>query len=148
MMKQIYISLLKCRSNLIEMDPKMSIFLPLFGEHRTTQNNIPSLSERTLGSRVIDLIATSGKFIGPSAHIKNAQLQPTSFQYTALKKQFKRSLMDTYSLADKNKIRDNSPFNIYGRIVFKLKSGCSYFSIVYSTTKQIKLYYGRNQDCL
>ena len=127
MMKQIYISLLKCRSNLIEIDPKMSLFLPVFGEHRTTQNNTPALSEWTIGSRVINLITTFGNFIGPDAHIKNAQLQPSSLQYIVLKNQFKRSLMDTYSLADKNKIRDNSPFNIYGRIVFKLRSGCSYF---------------------
>ena len=51
MMKQIYMSLLKCRSNLIEIDPKMSLFLPVFGEHRTTQNNTPALSEWTIGSR-------------------------------------------------------------------------------------------------
>merc|ERR1712059_74334 len=55
-MKQIYISLLKCRSNLIEIDPKMSLFLLILGEHRTTQNNIPAQCEWSIGSRVIDIL--------------------------------------------------------------------------------------------
>ena len=34
MMKQIYISLLDCKSNLIEIEPEQALFLPIFGEHR------------------------------------------------------------------------------------------------------------------
>merc|ERR1712059_231342 len=100
-MKEIYSSLLKCRSNLTEIDPKMSLFLPIFGEHRTTQNNIPAQCEWSIGSRVIDIITTNGNLISPGSHIKNALLQPSSLQFSALKIQFKRSLLDTYGLADK-----------------------------------------------
>ena len=50
-MKQIYISLLKCKSNLIEIDPTQSLFLPLFGEQRNTKNNIPALCEWAIGTR-------------------------------------------------------------------------------------------------
>merc|ERR1712059_158527 len=67
-MKQIYTSLFKCGSNLIEIDPKMSLFLPIFGEHRTPQNNIPVRCEWSIGSRAIDLITTNGNLISPGSH--------------------------------------------------------------------------------
>ena len=35
--QQIYISLLNCKSSAIEIDPSHSLFLPLFGESRTTK---------------------------------------------------------------------------------------------------------------
>merc|ERR1712059_148410 len=70
-MKEIYSSLLKCRSNLIEMDPQMTLFLPIFGEHRTTQNNIPSQAEWSIGSRAIDVIASTGTLISPGSHIRH-----------------------------------------------------------------------------
>ena len=103
-MRQIYIALLKCRTKLIEIDPKMALFLPIYGESRTSQNNIPALSEWSLGARVIDIITTNGNFISPNSHVKNAQVQPSSLQYSALKVQFKRSFIDTYSNANKKKI--------------------------------------------
>merc|ERR1712059_60878 len=82
-MKEIYSSLLKCRSNLFEIDPKMSIFLPIFGEHRTSQNNIPARCEWSIVSRAIDLITTKGNLISPGSHIKNALLQPSFLQFSA-----------------------------------------------------------------
>ena len=60
-MKQIYFSLLNCKSNLI--DPTQSLFLPLFGEQRTTKNNIPALCGWAIGTRIIDLISTNGNFL-------------------------------------------------------------------------------------
>ena len=83
--------------------PQNGTFFPIFGESRTSQNNIPALSEWSLGARVIDIITTAGNFISPNSHAKNAQVQPSSLQYSALKVQFKRSFIDTYSNANKKK---------------------------------------------
>ena len=37
-MKQIYISLPNCKNKIIQMEPTSALFLPLFGESRTTKN--------------------------------------------------------------------------------------------------------------
>ena len=85
-MKQIYISLLNCKYNLIEIDPTQSLFLPLFGEQRTTKNNIPALCEWAIGTRMIDLFSTHGNFLPDNAFIKHARRQPSLFQISSLKK--------------------------------------------------------------
>ena len=70
--RQIYISLLNCRTNLIEQDPNSSLFLPVFGESRSTKNNSPALSPWTIGTRAIDLITSNRDFIRPDEYVKNA----------------------------------------------------------------------------
>ena len=84
-MKQIYISLLNCKSNTIEIDPSQSLFLPLFGEHRTTKNNSPALCEWEMGTRIIDLISTNGEYIPNHAFVKHARRQAIQFQISSLK---------------------------------------------------------------
>ena len=126
-MKQIYISLLNCKSNLIEMDPTQSLFLPLFGEHRTTKNNIPARCEWAMGSRMIDLFSSRSTFLPDNAFIKHARRQPSLFQISSLKNCLKPSFTNIHRNAENRQLRETCPFNIYGRIVFKTKSGCSYY---------------------
>merc|ERR1712082_80063 len=61
MMKQIYISLLDCKSNLIEIEPELALFLPIFGEHRAKKNNTPALCEWAIETRIIDLLSSSNE---------------------------------------------------------------------------------------
>ena len=126
-MRQIYISLLDCRSNLIEMDHSTSLFWPIFGKSIFTKKNCPALCEWIIGARIIDLITTNGQFIHEQSHVKNALKQPSSFQFNALKNQLKPSFLDTHKLTDHWWIRETSPFNIYGKIIYKSESWCSYF---------------------
>ena len=109
------------------MDPAASLLLPIFGESRFTKSNTPALCEWTIGARIIDVITTNGEFIREQVHVKNALRQPSSLQYCALKNHIKPSFMDTYKHTDQKRICDTCPFNIYGKIVYKRKSGCSYF---------------------
>ena len=113
----------------------MTLFLPIFGESRSTKNNISALSDLTIAARAIDLITSNGDFIHPNVHIKNALKQPSSFQFVALKKLFKVAFMDTFRQADYRKLCDTCAFNIYGHIVYKTKSGCSYFYCLLSYKK-------------
>ena len=99
------------------MDPAASLFLPIFGESRSTKNNTPALCEWAIGARIIDVITTNGEFIREQAHVRNALRQPSSLQYCALKNHIKPSFMDTYKHKDQKRIRDICPFNIYGKIV-------------------------------
>ena len=126
-MRQIYISLINCKSNIIEIDPTSSLFLPIYGESRVTKTNTPALSEWTIGARIIDVTTSNGKFIREDVHIKNALKQPSSLQYSALKNHIKPSFRDIYKSADTKRLQDNCPFNIYGPIVYKTKSRCSHF---------------------
>ena len=84
-MRQIYISLLNCKSNLIEMDPAASLFLQIFGESRSTKSNTPALCEWTIGARIIDVITTNGEIIRKEVHVRNALRHPSSLQYCTLK---------------------------------------------------------------
>ncbi len=72
-MKQIYISLLHCKSNFIAIDPTQSLFLPLFGEHRVTKNNMPALCEWAIGTRMIDLLSANVNYLPEHAYIKHAR---------------------------------------------------------------------------
>lgn len=67
------------------MDPTQSLFLPLFGEQRTTKNNIPALCEWAIGTRMIDLPSTNGNFLTDHAFIKHACRQPSQFQISSKK---------------------------------------------------------------
>jgi hypothetical protein len=125
--KQIYISLLNCKSNLIEMDPTQSLFLPLFGEHKTTKNNTPARCEWAMGSRMIDLFSSCSTFLPDTAFIKNARRQPSLFQISTLKNRVKPSYISIHKNAECRQLRETCPFNIYGRIVYKTKKGCSYY---------------------
>ena len=62
-MWQIYISLINCKSNIIEIDPTSSLFLPIYGEIRVTKINTPALSEWAIGARIIDVTTPNGNFI-------------------------------------------------------------------------------------
>ena len=109
------------------MDPAASLFLQIFGESRSTKSNTPALCEWTIGARIIDVITTNGEFIHKQVHVKNALRKPSSLQYCALKNHIKPSFMETYKHTDQKRIRDIRSFNIYGKIVYIIKSGCSYF---------------------
>ena len=124
-MKQIYISLLKCKENFIKMEPTSSLFLPLFGEARVFKNNIPAYCEWAIGARVIDIITTQ---LAPNdAHIKNARRQPVFYQLPTIKNQLKPEFIQIYKNADMRQIRETCPFNIYGRIVYKSKKGSAFY---------------------
>ena len=69
----------------MDLEPKSSLFLPIYGEARSTRNNIPTVSTLTLGVRCINLISADGQFIEHREHIHNALKQPSSFEYIALK---------------------------------------------------------------
>ena len=116
-MKQIYISLLICKSKLIETDPQQSLFLPLFGEQRTTKNNTPALCEWAIGTRMIDLLSTQGNFIPNDPVIKNARRQPSLFQITSLKNRLKPVFSGLYKSAVKRQLCETCPFNIYGIVI-------------------------------
>ena len=98
-MRQIDISLINCKSNIIEMEPASSLFLPIFGESRVTKTNTPALCEWAIGARIIDVTTSNGEFIHEDVHIKNALRQPSSLQYFALKKHIKPSFRDIYKSA-------------------------------------------------
>ena len=98
-MKQVYISLLHCKSNLIEIDPTQSLFLPIFGEHRVTKNNTPALCEWAIGTRMIDLLSTNGNFLPDHAFIKHARRQPSQYQISSLKTRLKGIYNEIYNNA-------------------------------------------------
>ena len=127
MMKQIYSSLLECKSKLIETQPEQALFLPIYGEHRIRKNNSPALCEWAKGSRLIDLLSSNGDFISDNSHVPNALKQPSQLQIATLKNSLKTCYKDTYNNAVRRQIRETCPFNIYGRIIFKSKSGCAYY---------------------
>ena len=126
-MKQIYISLLKCKFNHIEIDPTQFLFLPLIWEQRNTKNNTPALCEWAIGSRMIDLFLTHDDFLPDNAFIKHARRQPILFQMSSLKKCLKPMFIDIYKSAGKRRLCETYPFIIYGRVIFKTSSGCSYY---------------------
>ena len=99
-MKQIYISLLNCKNKLIQTEPTSALFLPLFGESRVTKDNLPAYCEWTIDSRVIDIIASDGKFIPNDAFVKNARRQPVFFQLPGIKNRIKSSFNEEYKIAD------------------------------------------------
>merc|ERR1712082_243757 len=99
MMKQIYISLLDCKSNLIEIQPEQALFLTIFGEHRVKKNNTPALCEWAIGSRIIDLLSSNGNFISDHSHIPNAGKQPSQLQFASLKNSLKTCYKDVYNNA-------------------------------------------------
>ena len=103
------------------------LFLPIFGEHRVTKNNSPVLCEWATGTRMIDLLSADGNFIPDCSHIPNAQKQPTQFQIASLKSSLKPHFKDVYNNAVRRQLRETCPFNIYGRIIFRTKSGCAYY---------------------
>ena len=109
----------------MDLDPHVSLFLPVFGE--TRRNNSPALSQWTLGVRAISLISSNENFIRPNKHVKNALKQPSSFEFAALKNQFKKSLLGIFRDANYKKMKDVCQFNIYWRIIYKSKSVCSYY---------------------
>ena len=53
--------------------------------------------------------------------------------------------MDTFLDADYKKLKDVCPFNIYGRIVYKTRSGWSYYYKLLNY-KKIKPYFGENRE--
>ena len=112
-MKQVYISLLHCKSNLIEIDPTQSLFLPLFGEHRVTKNNMPALCEWAIGTRMIDLLSTNGNYLPDHAYIKHARRQPSQFQISSLKNRLKGIFNEIYNSAERRQLHEMNPFNIY-----------------------------------
>ena len=79
-MKQIYISLLNCKNKIIQIEQTSALFLPHFGESRTTKDNSPAYCKWAVGSRVIDIITSDDKFIPNDAFLKNARRQPVFFQ--------------------------------------------------------------------
>ena len=84
-MREIYVSLLNCKNKIIQMEPTSSLFLPLFGEERVTKNSLPAYCEWAMGSRVIDIISSDGKFVLNDAFIKNAHRQPVFYQLQNIK---------------------------------------------------------------
>ena len=126
-MKEIYISLLKCKKNLIQIEPTSSLFLPLFGKERITKNNIPAYCEWAIGARVIDIITTDGQLAPNESYIKNARRQPVFYQLPTIKNLLKPTFLDIYKAADLRQTRETCPFNIYGRIVHKSKKGSAYY---------------------
>ena len=126
-MKEIYISLLNCKKKIIEMEPTSALFLPLFGEERVTQNNLPAYCEWAMGSRAIDIITLDGELAPNDAFIKKAHRQPVFYQLQNIKNCLKTSFIDTYKAADLRQTRGTCPFNIYGRTVYKAKKGSSYY---------------------
>ena len=76
---------------------------------------------------MIDLLSANGHFIPDCSHIQNAQRQPSQFQIGSLKNCLKPSFKTIYNDAVKWQLRETCPFNIYGRIIFRTKSGCAYF---------------------
>ena len=112
-MKQIYISLLNCKNKLIQTEPTSALFLPLFGESRVTKDNLPAYCEWAIGSRVIYIIATDGKFIPNNAFIKNARRQPVFFQLTGITNHIKTSFIEEYNIADRRQTLEICPFDIY-----------------------------------
>ena len=118
-MKQIYISLLNCKNKIIQIEPTSALFLPLFGESRVTKNNSPAYCEWAVGSRVIDIISSDGKFIPNDAFVKNSRRQPVFYQLYDIKNCTKASFIDEYNIADRRQTRETFPFNNYGKIVHK-----------------------------
>ena len=92
-MKQIYISLLKCKDNFIQIEPTSS----LFGEARIIKNNIPAYCEWAIGARVIDIITTNGQLAPNDAHIKNARRQPVFYQLPTIKNLLKTEFTQIYN---------------------------------------------------
>ena len=109
-MKQIYISLLKCKDNLIQTEPTSSLFLPLFGEARIMKNNTPAYCEWTIGARVINIITSDGQFSPNESYIKNASRQPVFYQLPTIKNLLKPNLVEIYLYADMRQIRETCPF--------------------------------------
>ena len=144
-MKQIYESLLECKAKLIETQPEQILFLPIFGEHRIRKNNSPALCEWAKGTRLIDLLSSSGEYIPNNAHIPNGLKQPSQLQITTLKKSLKTGYNEIYNNAVRKQIRETCPFNIYGRIIFRSKSGCAYYYSILAY-KKIRPYYGKTPD--
>ena len=126
-MKQIYSSLLECKAKLIETQPEQILFLPIYGEHRVRKNNTPALCEWAKGTRVIDMMTTNGDLTPPESHVPNALKQPSQAQNVSLKNSLKTCFKDIYKNAVRRQIRDTCLFNIYGRIIFKSKTGCAYY---------------------
>ena len=112
------------------MVPTSSLFLPPFGEDRVTKNSLPAYCEWAMGSRVIDIITSDGELAPNDAFIKNARRQPVLYQLQNIKNSLKASFIDTYKTADLRQTRDTCPFNINGRIVYKVKTGSAYTFVI------------------
>ena len=80
-----------------------------------------------MGSRVIDIISSDGKFVLNDAFIKSAHRQPVFYQLQNIKNCIKTSFIDIYKTADLRQTRETCPFNIYGRIAYKAKKGSAYY---------------------
>ena len=96
-MKEIYISHLNCKNKIIQIESTSALFLPLFGEPRVTKNSLPAYCEWAIGSRVIDIISSDGKFIPNNTFVKNPLYD--------IKKSTKTSLIDVYNTADLRQTR-------------------------------------------
>ncbi len=91
-MKQIYNSLLECKSKLIETQPEQALFLPIYGEHRIRKNNSPALCEWARGTRVIDLLSSNGNFVSDYSHIPNILNNHLNFRLLPSKIALKHAL--------------------------------------------------------
>ena len=80
-----------------------------------------------MGARIFDLFSSNGEFIPNQMFVKNTRRQPSSFQLSSLKTHLKVLYLDIHKQADQKQISEICPFNIYGRIVHKTKSGCSFY---------------------
>ena len=98
---------------------------PMSPLHPTLDPRIPSLGP--LPSGPPPGFPPSGPGGCQVVDIPNALKQPSQFQIATLKNSLKTSHKETYISAVRRQIRETCPFNIYGRIIFKSRSGCAYY---------------------
>merc|ERR1712239_1676 len=72
-------------------------------------------------------MTTNGDLTHADSHVPNALKQPSQAQNFSLKNSLKTCFKDIYKNAVRRQIRDTCLFNIYGRIIFKCKTGCAYY---------------------
>ena len=106
---------------------RASTLPPHLRQAQSKKNNSPALCEWAKGTQIVDLLSANGVFIHDDSHIPNARKQPSQFQIASLKNSLKKHYKYEYNNAVRQQIRETCPFNIYGRIIFKSKSGCAYY---------------------
>ena len=136
--KEVYSALLECWLNVLLDHPHVYRHVPINGEPHITNNRIPVRQEWAQFKNLDIIIDSNGNF--KELDLVNSDRKPFEYEYCELR----RAVGDFLDIYSGGRLGANirkpitynlrgMEYNVYGRIVTKMKKGCSYFYSLLNT---------------